>query len=606
MLHASANLLEQNTAFSDDAINQTQKIIDTMQQHWDNPSTVHTPNTTAMNGILNVLCKSTLPSNALSLLKSMADRQDQGEIDLAPNNISYGIVVSSFAKTGDVDSAKSVIDWMKSRHATNNSCPKPTTVEYTSLLDAWANSGHPDAGGQAEKLLLWMMEQDDTDVHPNARSFSVVINAWAKTTNDQAAERAEKILRHMIYLQENGVNMDVETTLVSLSTVVDAWARSNHPQSTVRATAIADYMERLDHPGLVPTERTYTALIKAWAERATKESGGRALQIWRRMEERGVKPTTRTFNNLLHALLQSGPSGASEAFDRFLQADSEQQSWVLDTVSFNTALNALTKCTRADAVDLADSLLARMIQHEESGPRNGNHIQPNTVTFNTFMTLLLKQATQEYDPAEEIQNLLDELEESSSTRPLRQPNATTYALCIRAWALSSNEKKLRYARDILNRCEDAFERGNVSAKPTTATYNGVIYACRFPVITANTTGTMAAELAIETFNRLRQLEYAEPDEMTYTNLLQVLARNLTPGTKRETLIEEVFLSCCQDGLVSNAVLRELRYASTFVYDKLVGFHLSTTKAQGEVASLPKEWQRNVKVTNTKTNSRASP
>jgi hypothetical protein len=49
------------------------------------------------------------------------------------------------------------------------------------------------------------------------------------------------------------------------------------------------------------------------------------------------------------------------------------------------ALNGLTKCVRADAVDLGDSLLARMIQYEGGG----NKVQPNTVTFNAFMKLLL-------------------------------------------------------------------------------------------------------------------------------------------------------------------------------------------------------------------------
>jgi hypothetical protein len=51
----------------------------------------------------------------------------------------------------------------------------------------------------------------------------------------------------------------------------------------------------------------------------------------------GLKPTTQTFNNLLQALSQSGSSGASDAFDFFLQANSENQSWALDTVSFNTS-----------------------------------------------------------------------------------------------------------------------------------------------------------------------------------------------------------------------------------------------------------------------------
>jgi hypothetical protein len=164
---------------------------------------------------------------------------------------------------------------MASRYANNKTYPKPTTVEYTSLLDAWANSGRSDAGAQAEKLLLWMMEQDDDNVQPNGRSYSIAINAWAKTSSGEAAQRAEKILRHMIHRQEQGAQMDVEATLVSLSTVVDAWARSDQPDSTMRAAAIVEYMERLDHPKLAPTERTYTALIKAWADRATTESGAR-------------------------------------------------------------------------------------------------------------------------------------------------------------------------------------------------------------------------------------------------------------------------------------------------------------------------------------------
>jgi hypothetical protein len=118
---------------------------------------------------------------------------------------------------------------------------------------------------------------------------------------------------------------------------------------------------------------------------------------------------------------------------------------------------------------------------------------------------------------------------------------------------------------------------------------------------------MAAEFAVETFNRLRQLQYSEPDEMTYTNLFQVLARHSPPGTRRETLIEQVFLSCCQDGLVGNTVLQELRYASTFVHViKLVGFQLPSATRSGKKASLPKEWQRNVKVTDPKTKGRVRP
>jgi hypothetical protein len=72
----------------------------------------------------------------------------------------------------------------------------------------------------------------------------------------------------------------------------------------------------------------------------------------------------------------------------------------------------------------------------------------------------------------------------------------------------------------------------------------------------------------------------------------VLGRHSTPGTKRERLIEQVFLSCCQDGLVGDAVLRDLQYASTFVYDKLVGSKLSAASD-----SLPQEWQCNIRVVN---------
>ena len=174
-----------------------------------------------------------------------------------------------------------------------------------------------------------------------------------------------------------------------------------------------------------------------------------------------------------------------------------------------------------------------------------------------------------------------------------EPDTLTYNSLINALAVSSVPDQATKAFDILLEMENMANKGNKDVAPTISTFSAVMKAC------AKTSGNhetnrKALRVALETFDKLRrssQLPSASP--MLYDSLFITIVI-ASKGSEYAKLVTQVFKFCCEDGVLNDWILQNLRRNSPKdVFEKLIG---SQASSRGDVdlsvADLPPEWSKN--------------
>ena len=68
----------------------------------------------------------------------------------------------------------------------------------------------------------------------------------------------------------------------------------------------------------------------------------------------------------------------------------------------------------------------------------------------------------------------------------------------------------------------------------------------------------AFQIAMETFQLMKQSKHVRPNEFTYSTLLKACATLLPIGEERTTLTAQIYSECERNGCLSDPVLRMLR------------------------------------------------
>ena len=96
----------------------------------------------------------------------------------------------------------------------------------------------------------------------------------------------------------------------------------------------------------------------------------------------------------------------------------------------------------------------------------------------------------------------------------------------------------------------------------------------------------ALRVALGVCDKLRRSPYLSIDPLIYDPLFTTIA-NASKGQEYIKLVSEVFKFCCEDGVLNDVILRNLRKrAPKDIFGKLVG---RTGKV--EVSDLPRKWSR---------------
>uniref|UniRef100_A0A7S2KQ24 Uncharacterized protein n=1 Tax=Leptocylindrus danicus TaxID=163516 RepID=A0A7S2KQ24_9STRA len=159
--------------------------------------------------------------------------------------------------------------------------------------------------------------------------------------------------------------------------------------------------------------------------------------------------------------------------------------------------------------------------------------------------------------------------------------------------------KQKRAKDYLNEIVGIYRSGDKDLKPNTFLFNAVLGAC-ISTRGSDKVASEAFEIALDTYNEMREREFTRPDAYTYGSLLKacdsLLPRNDPNGIRDDHGIT-LFRACCEDGLLTANVLSFLmkcvsKQAFLGIHERAKMNGASKCNAEDIMEQLPQEWSRN--------------
>eukprot|EP00978_Attheya_sp_CCMP212_P013605 scaffold34157_cov52-Attheya_sp.AAC.2 len=569
-----------------------------------------------------------------------------------PSAITFNSVCNVYAKSGQEDAGKAaesvftqMEEWyrecqdMRQKNKANfpykGAAPNHRTVNC--VIDAWAKSTRENAPERVMAILHVVVERclnvaqanmdhgdnnerlvDELVIQPNVIIFNSAIHAWAKSGRGRlAAEKAEDILDMLDKLNESGEivqhNPDdgeaddgLKPNTRTLSLVLEAWACCAHDNGDAaeRAEKILNRMEELYNKGfnVKPNYISFTTCITAWAR--SKENGGygaeraqaildRMLQLYESSGDKDFMPSTTTINSVITAWARSQQLDAPEHAEAVLrQAEAIVE---LDTTSYNAVLDAYAKSSNSKKAE-------QLLEHME----NSDVLKPDLISYNTVLGSFgkAKGIKDGEKLAEALLNRMEKLADHDDECTIR-PDLFSYTSVMNAYAMGSDPDKAQKVHAILQKLIELCDSGSHEhLKPDVFAFTIVINACAYSLAASHNSGKRKyitpekkakkrdnIKLAISTMTEFRKHngKWGKGNHFLYNAMILACSRLSSDQAERGRLLDYIFTQCCQEGLVSRAVLNSMsREAPINVKKKhLTGLMIRT----GDV---PQNWYCNVR------------
>lgn len=162
------------------------------------------------------------------------------------------------------------------------------------------------------------------------------------------------------------------------------------------------------------------------------------------------------------------------------------------------------------------------------------------------------------------------------------------------WVKSSDNDKAYRSYKLLSEARKvnrAFDR-----KDLLIAYNSLLNSC------ANSTKSGAYDafqIALDAYKDVQNSCSVNADHITYATFLKVCGIFIDNDNERSVIVRKVFKRCCEDGQVSNIVLRAL-HASSCEDEYCRLLEGAFKKGCVSINEVPLEWTCNVPVSNNKT------
>ena len=361
--------------------------------------------------------------------------------------------------------------------ASNSKRIKPVGRSYALLLDAvkdLPSIGDDELVRVVKSLLQKATEQEHTGnnlVTMNRHIFNAALNSLCSRSESSqlAADTIEKMI------SEHGAPMDQASFSIALKAILSStrWVEKN----TDIIAAVESLLLKMEEKNLLPSQVTMTPLLDSLSKRGNLLGLAQILNWMEDMFQsrgwRDIRPNRIHFNTMLSSLSKTKDGGykAMEMLDTMKQIyrDGSNEQARPDLVSYNAVLNAIAKesntsqskrnWTESDIGRRAESLLSQM----EDG-KEGEHIVPDLVSFNSVLSAYMNSNTKEADF--KTQKLMQHMVEKDI-----EPDILSYTICINTLAKSKVKGSAQKAEDLLNVLELAYAEGNVSLKPDVKCYN---------------------------------------------------------------------------------------------------------------------------------------
>jgi hypothetical protein len=264
-----------------------------------------------------------------------------------------------------------------------------------------------------------------------------------------------------------------------------------------------------------------------------------------------------------------------------------------NVISFSTAIFAWARSSDDEGALRAELLLERIERlHRESEDES---LRPNEGCYEGVMFAWgirsgnRRQYGGEY-AAERAEAALKRMKEVGGL----SPGTKQYNHVLNAWRKHDSDASSRdEGPNKVNRANLLIQQMSQtpSSHPDVVSYNYMIATCTSPVQTAEGKRE-ALFVALDAYNRLCESQTSYPNNQTYC-MLSLVCSKLLPSTSDAgiELFEKLFHECCNDGLLSNAILKTAReYLPPWSMQKLIGPEYG--KKPIYIRDLPREWSRN--------------
>ncbi|KAL7534811.1 hypothetical protein ACHAXR_008518 [Thalassiosira sp. AJA248-18] len=324
--------------------------------------------------------------------------------------------------------------------------------------------------------------------------------------------------------------------IISLNMNLDYLAKSGQKDAAKRCEEMLLRIEALHEDGYyekAPDVVSYNSVVNAYAHgRAAKNNRSRnAKRIMKRMQEKGLKPNTITWNTLLRCILKDigGKQSKISAEKKVEEAESiltdMEESGLATTITYNTVISIISKSRVDKSAERAEILLQRMMELYEA--TQNDKIQPDTVSFNSVTHAYANSNSRDVGApkrarkAEELIKQMERLYNSGENNDVK-PDVVSYSAVVNAYARAAAQEEgcAAKAMDVLDRMEELYKGGDKGVKPNKRTYTSVINA--FARIGK-------AEIADDILSKMKEWhemgdESLKPDTICYSSVLDAYAK----------------------------------------------------------------------------------
>mmetsp|Transcript_50 Transcript_50/g.173 ORF Transcript_50/g.173 Transcript_50/m.173 type:complete len:1071 (+) Transcript_50:102-3314(+) len=330
--------------------------------------------------------------------------------------VGYNTMLKAHLSRGQNEEALSLVKEMASRGLPANK------VTYNELLHAKVIA--------KDRRGTWSLvdEMREAGVLPNSVTCSILLKSL--TVHSHAGD-----VKRVIDLIDD---VDESVDEVLFSSVIEACIRIR------QLDLLSNLMRRFrSKGGFNLSAPTYGSMIKAYGQAGDI---GRVRELWREMDERGVKPTSITLGCMAEALVVNGQ--ADEAWDLIhLQLESDERRGCINTVIYSTVLKGFAVTRRIEKV---------FAVYQEM---RGKDIPCNTITYNTMLDACAKCSAMD-----RASSLLVDMKNSSV-----EPDIITYSTIIKGYCQEGDVDRAFHVLEEM--------KGDDKFAPDEIMYNSILDGC---------------------------------------------------------------------------------------------------------------------------------
>jgi len=475
----------------------------------------------------------------------------------------------------------------------------PTSEAYTTVILAHALSGTAIGPRKAQELLEKTLELYEEgkwgECRPDLVAWNSVISSWASRalTDEGAAEEAESVLKTLLDLRDKdgGGRYDyLMPDAVSYNAALSGWCHIIGSMGQNRVIKRSDGMQKDQKGGNESRAEKQIQAIK------------RAKSLLDDMELESVTnpkaaPNARTYSTLIYALTKSGMGiQAIDDATSFLYKMEEQyqrgRNECRPSLQLYSAI--ITAYGRSGEVDSGHKALDIFYHLGDLSDRGGkwDALKPDTFIYSSVLDAIGK--TRVEGGADIALDILSEVESiyEKTHDELCKPSVRLYTAVIFVLSQCRQDGNAQRAYEILSQMERQYkESDDKNDLPNSFTYNYAINCA------ANTLGPLekkdpAFKVALYAFQSLRKSPIDKPNSFTYAFMLKACNSLLPLGDIRYKVVTQAFKECCNEGMLSNEVLKWLLKG----VPAEVGRELLQYPDRGyrrlQVRDLPAEWSCN--------------